>query len=319
VRLSLAKTQIPLAATVLVCIVLYVGAGLQFPAFFSLRAVRNLIVNNSVLGIAAVGMTFVILSGGIDLSVGAVVGCTSILLAWLIQKAGVHPALAIPVAVALGGLFGALQGSLISFYALPPFLVTLGGMFLARGLGFIISRESVAIEHPFYDWVSDIPIPLEARVDLPLYAVVFLLTVLTGMYMTYFTRFGRNTFAIGGSETSALLMGLPVPSTKLAIYSLGGFCSALAGVAHTFALASGNPVAGTMLELDVIAAVVIGGTLLRGGVGSVLGTFLGVAIMGIIQTVIVSQGTLSSWWTKIALGVLVLMFILLQKLVQWKL
>jgi simple sugar transport system permease protein len=319
VRLPLAKTQIPLAATVLVCILLYVSAGLLFPAFFSLRAVRNLLVNNSVLGIAAVGMTFVILSGGIDLSVGAVVGCTSILLACLIQRAGVHPSLAIPAAVVLGTFFGTLQGSLITFFALPPFLVTLGGMFLARGLGFIISRESISIAHPFYGWVADVPIPIVDRVDLPIYAVVFLLTVFAGMYVSYFTRFGRDTFAIGGNETSAILMGLPVPSTKVGIYSLGGFCSALAGVVHTFALTSGNPVAGTMLELDVIAAVVIGGTLLRGGVGSVFGTFLGVLILGIIQTAIVSQGTLSSWWTKIALGLLVLIFVLLQKIVQWKL
>jgi simple sugar transport system permease protein len=319
VRLPLAKTHIPLAATVVVCVLLYVGAGLRFPNFFTLRVANNLLVNNAVLGIAAVGMTFVIISGGIDLSVGAVVGCTSILLACLVQQAGVHPALAIPAALALGALFGAAMGLLIAYFALPPFLVTLGGMFLARGLAFVIHRESVAIEHPFYGWVADSPVPLAERVDLPLYGVVFLLTVLAGIYLSLFTRFGRNTYAIGGNEQSALLMGLPVARTKVAIYAFGGFCSALAGAAHTFALTSGNPVAGTMLELDVIAAVVIGGTLLSGGVGSVFGTFLGVMILGILQTALVMQGTLSSWWAKIVLGGLLLVFLLLQKLVQWKL
>jgi simple sugar transport system permease protein len=113
-------------------------------------------------------------------------------------------------------------------------------------------------------------------------------------------------------------MGLPVARTKVGIYAFGGFCAALAGVARTFALTSGDPVAGTMLELDVIAAVVIGGTLLSGGVGSVFGTFLGVMILGILQTAIVLEN-LNTWWTKIALGLLLLVFILLQKLVQWKL
>ena len=282
-------------------------------------------------------MTFVIISGGIDLSVGAVVGFTSILIAVLVQNAGVHPAEAYLVALALGTLFGAAMGSLIAFYALPPFLVTLGGMFFARGVAFAVSPESVRIDHPFHASVAALAITLPERVNLPLYGVVFLpwanrplvnlplygvvffLTVLVGIYLSLFTKFGRNTFAVGGNEQSALLMGLPVARTKVAIYAFGGFCSALAGVVHTLRLTSGNPVAGNMLELDVIAAVVIGGTLLSGGVGSVFGTFLGATIQGIIQSAITFQGTLSSWWTSIALGILLLMFILLQKLVQWKL
>ncbi len=317
-RRLLARQYIPLAATTLVALVLYVSAGLAFENFFSPQVFLNFFGDNAFLGIAAVGMTFVILSGGIDLSVGAVVGCASILIARLVMRGQLHPATAIALVLAVGTLFGAGQGALVAFFRLPPFLVTLGGMFLARGLGFVLSLEAISIKHPFYDSVYDLGVPL-GDATLPATASLFLLVWLAGVFVQVCTRFGRNVLAIGGNEASALLLGLPVAGTKVGVYALSGFCSALAGVAYTCYTFSGNPTAGTMLELDAIAAVVIGGTLLSGGVGTVAGTLLGALISGMIQTAITFQGTLSSWWTKIAVGVLLLAFILLQKLVQWKL
>jgi simple sugar transport system permease protein len=136
------------------------------------------------------------------------------------------------------------------------------------------------------------------------------------VFVSLFTPFGRNVYALGGSESSAVLMGLPVGRTKIAIYAVGGFCSALGGIVYTIYTSSGNAIAATGLELDAIAAVVVGGTLLTGGVGYVAGTLLGLLIFGIIQTAIIFQGTLSSWWTRIAVGVLLLVFILLQKILQ---
>src|SRR5439155_24200266 len=133
-----------------------------------------------------------------------------------------------------------------------------------------------------------------------------LIALAAGIYPPQYTGFGRKVYAIGGTEQSALLMGFPVGSTKLWLYALSGFCSSLAGVAYTFYTSSGNATAGTMLELDAIAAVVIGGTLLSGGVGYVFGTLIGVLILGLIQTIITFEGTLSSWWTKIAIGALLL-------------
>jgi simple sugar transport system permease protein len=147
-------------------------------------------------------------------------------------------------------------------------------------------------------------------------AWIFLLIVALGVYLAKATRFGRNVYAVGGNETSALLMGLPVGRTKIGIYAFSGFCSALAGVVNTFYMQSGNASTGVGLELDAIAAVVIGGTLLSGGVGTVFGTFLGVLILGIIQTILTFEGTLSSWWTRIAIGLLLLVFILLQRMIQ---
>jgi ribose/xylose/arabinose/galactoside ABC-type transport system permease subunit len=140
--------------------------------------------------------------------------------------------------------------------------------------------------------------------------------VLVGLYVSRFTKFGRIVYAIGGNEQSALLMGLPVGSTKIAIYALSGFCSALAGIVFTFYTLSGYALNGKGMELDAIATVVIGGTLLTGGVGNILGTVLGVLVYGIIQVLIMFQGTLNSWWTRIVIGFLVFVFCLLQRLFE---
>ncbi len=314
------KRNIPFAATAIVCLVLYFSAGIKFRAegFFSLRVIVNLFSENAFLGIAAIGMTFVILSGGIDLSVGGMIGLTSILIAILIETHHVHPAIAIPLVLIFGTFLGAIMGSLIHFFALPPFLVTLAGMFLARGLGFVLHLESIPINQYFEAIASHLQIPLGGRLTLPATALIYFAVFIIAIWLAHFTRFGRNIYAIGGNEQSAMLMGLPVARTKIGIYALSGFCSALAGIVFSLYTFSGNPTAGTGLELDAIAAVVIGGTLLSGGVGYLAGTFVGLLIFGIIQTAITFQGTLSSWWTKIVVGGLLLAFILLQKLIQAK-
>ena len=310
-KLPLAGKHIPIAATTAVCILLFAGGALRYDGFFSWVVFVNLLRDNSFLGLAAIGMTFVILSGGIDLSVGAMIGCTSILLATLMESTAVHPLAAIPLVLLLGAAFGAGMGCLIHFFLLPPFLITLAGMFLARGLGLVINLETITIRQSLYDRIGDFSFHV-----FPVTALVFVATLLAAMYLAHYTRFGRTVYAIGGSEPSALLMGLPVARTKIQIYALSGLCSSAAGVLYTFYTSSGDANAGVMLELDAIAAVVIGGTLLSGGVGYVFGTLIGVLIYGIIQTVIAFEGTLSSWWTRIAIGGLLLVFILLQKLVQ---
>ena len=311
------QRNIPFLATLAVCLLLYLTAGLSYEGFFSARVFINFLSENAVLGVAAIGLTFVILSGGIDLSVGSVVGVVSILLAVLVDGKGISPAIAIPLVLVLGTVFGAGMGALIHYFALPPFLVTLGGMFFARGLGFMIKVESMPITK-FGGMVDALTIPLGSRLDLPATAVIFLGLLLVALAVAHFTTFGRSVYAIGGSEPSAMLMGLPVARTKASVYALSGFCSALAGVVFTFYTSSGNPTAGTGLELDAIAAVVVGGTLLSGGVGLLAGTLVGVLIFGMIQTIITFQGNVNSWWTRIIIGLLLLAFILLQKAIQSK-
>jgi galactofuranose transport system permease protein len=308
--------RLPLVATLLVCVLLYLAASLSFQGFFSPGVFLNFFNDQSFLGIAAMGTTFVILSGGIDLSVGSVLGLSGITLAALIENGHVHPYLAMAIVLAGGTLFGAAMGALIHFFELAPFMVTLGGLFMARGAALLVSSESIDIDHPVYDMLSSIYVPLPGGQHLPLTAAVFLGMALVLIFISLQTPFGRNVYALGGNENSALLMGLPVGRTKISIYALGGFCSALGGVVHTLYTSSGNALDGTGMELDAIAAVVVGGTLLSGGTGLVAGTPLGVLTFGIIQTAITFQGKLNSWWTKIAIGALLLGFVVIQRLIQ---
>lgn len=312
-KFSARSQSLPLIATMLVLVALFSIASLRYEGFFSTRVVANLFADNASLGIAAIGMTFVILAGGIDLSVGSVLAFTTIFTATLAQDHNVSPFVAIPLVLAIGTLFGTGMGFLIQRYELPPFLVTLGGMFFARGMAFVTSQESIGITNATYDKVLEFGVPLGGKASLSATALAFIVFLITGAILAHSTRFGRNVFALGGNENSARLMGLPVAATKISVYALSGFCSALAGVVSTFYKGSGNPADGVGFELDVIASVVIGGTLLTGGVGTMAGTLTGVLIFGTIQTVLNFDGRLNSSWLRIVMGLLLLLFILLQR------
>lgn len=307
------RKNLPLVVTTAIFAVIFSAAGICYDGFFSARVATTLLSDNAFLGIAAVGMTLVIFSGGIDLSVGAVIGFTSIFTATLIAGRGVPPAVAWALALVLGTTLGATMGALIHVFQLPPFLVTLAGMFFARGMAFKLNTESVGIAHPLYEKLSNFDLALGDKVHLPTAALLFLAVVLAGYLVAHHMRFGRTLLALGGNEQSALLMGLPVGAAKISVYALNGFLAALAGIVATLYTGSGNPVMGVGLELDAIAVVVIGGTLLSGGRGHVLGTLLGVLIFGTIQSAILFDGRLSSWWMRIVVGALLLVFILLQR------
>jgi galactofuranose transport system permease protein len=307
------KRHLPLIATGAILLALFTVAAITYDGFLSARVLVNLFADNAFLGIAAVGMTLVIFSGGIDLSVGAVIGFTSIFTATLVAGRGIHPILVWSCAIALGAVLGAAMGTLIHFFRLPPFLITLAGMFLARGAGFWLNTESVGISHPWYDALANFDLAIGEAVHIPASALVLLGIVALGYLVAHHMRFGRTLLAIGGSEQSALLMGLPVGAAKVGVYTLNGACAALAGIVATVYTGSGNPSMGLGLELDAIAVVVIGGTLLTGGRGHVAGTLLGLLIFATIQAAILFDGRLSSWWMRIVVGALLLIFILLQR------
>ena len=286
----------------------------RYENFLGLFNVMSVLRYNSMFALVALGMAFVIMSGGIDLSVGAVVAFSTVLLASLVQHHGWHPLPAMAMVLALGTGFGALMGVMIQRYRLQPFVVTLAGMFLARGAANLVSVESIGIDHPFHVAVASLRIPLGGGAALSAGALISLLVVAGGALLAGMTRFGRGVYAVGGNAQSARLMGLPVDRTLVQVYALSGLCSALGGVVYTFYMLSGYSLHAMGLELDAIAAVVIGGTLLAGGSGYVLGTVFGVLVLGLIQTLIVFDGSLSSWWTRIAIGALLLLFCLLQRL-----
>lgn len=303
----------PLATTALIFVVAYALAAMQFPGLLSIRVFGNFLTDNSFVGIAAVGMTFVILSGGIDLSVGAVIGFTGVLVAVLISWAGLHPLFAFTIALAVAAAFGAAMGCFIHYFAVPSFIVTLAGMFLARGLASVITRDSIPIQHEFYNQVSNFYLRLPGDGRISAIGGLMIIVFIIGAIIAHRTRFGANVYALGGNATSASLMGVPVARTTILIYSLSSFLAGLAGIVFSLYTSAGFPLAAIGTELDVICAVVIGGTLLTGGYGFMLGTFIGVMLQGLVQTYIIFDGTLSSWWTKIVVGALLLLFILMQR------
>ncbi len=308
------QSRLPLLVTTTIMVLLFAAASVSYRYFFSVGNVVNLFTAQASVGIMAVGLTLVIFAGGIDLSVGAVAGFTTILVATLVEQHGVSPALAALLALTLGAAFGAVQAVIIQVFRQPPFLVTLAGMFFARGCAFWISTESIEIRNPLHRQLADFALHWGRDTVHPLPMLVFLTVLVAGHLLAQHTRFGRNLLAVGGNEQSAILMGLPVGMTKIASYTLCGAMAALAGVVNTLITGSGNSMFGAGLELDAIAAVVIGGTLLTGGRGQMPGTLCGVLILGTIKAAIDFDGRLDPAWTRIIIGALLLGFILLQRL-----
>ncbi|SEM58501.1 monosaccharide ABC transporter membrane protein, CUT2 family [Loktanella fryxellensis] len=304
---------LPLYATILIFLLAYAICIVQFPAMLSTRVIGNLLTDNAFLGIVAVGMTVVIISGGIDLSVGSVIAFSGVFIAVLLRDTGLHPAAVFALLLVVTTAFGAAMGGMIHVLAMPPFIVTLAGMFLARGAGYMLSIDSVPIDHPAYEAMQRAYYVMPGGGRLTLLGVVMLLSVGIGMIVLHRTRFGTNTYALGGGEATARLMGVAVGRTTMMVYAFSGFMAGLAGIAFSVYTSAGYPLATVGVELNAIAAVVIGGTLLAGGSGYMFGTLIGVLTMGLIQTYIVFDGSLSSWWTKIVIGALLLLFIMLQK------
>lgn len=311
-KLRVDKKYIPITATLAVAVLLYVAVGLIYPNFFGLRVFVNFFRDNAFLGVIAVGMTLVIVSGGIDLSVGSMIAFVSVLSAFLIERKGMNPLLVFAVALACGSLIGFTMGCLIHFFKAPPFIVTLAGMFFCRGMANVISLESIPIYNPLFKAIMKFGVILPENIKVPTTVIVYLIVFAVFLYVMHLTKFGRDVYAIGGNAQSALLMGLRIGRTKVLIYTISGLLSSLAGIVYILNTPAGYSLAGVGTELDAIACVVIGGTLLTGGVGYLAGTFIGVLIQAIIKTYL-TFSSLSSWWTKIAIGALILVFILLQR------
>lgn len=315
-----------LMVTICLFLVMYVLGIVVYHAkgFGKMQTFLNMLIDNAGLLIAASGMTLVMITGGIDISVGSVVGLVCMMLSYMMEKQGIPSGVAIMIVLIFGVVFGAFQGWLISYMELQPFIITLAGLFFCRGLIAIISVEQIAIKaNKAFLWLANVNIylPIGATVNrhgVKMYpfihpsVVISLIVVLAIWYLLRYTRFGRNMFAIGGNENSALLMGINVKRTKFFTYMLEGFLAALAGLVFCLNTTAGFVEQARGFEMDAIASAVIGGTMLTGGVGTVIGTFFGVLIKATIETLIRCQGTLSSWWSKIVLSIILCFFIVLQ-------
>ncbi|MFC4943922.1 ABC transporter permease [Pseudonocardia sp. GCM10023141] len=295
------------AAVVLVVVV--VVAWLAFPRFGTGDNLRDLALQSSFLAVIALGMTFVIITGGIDLSVGSVYALGGVLAAYG-SRFGVVVALLLPLVVC--GAIGLVNGLLVARTRMAPFIVTLAGLLFARGLLLLITSEGATTYKIEPDsaflWLGRGTI---LGIGVPVYVAVVLF--LLGGLVLQRSRFGQSVFATGGAESSALLMGLPVARTKVLVYTGSGLLAGFAGAMTAAYLQSGVTVIGVGTELDAISVVVIGGTLLTGGAGSVLGTMIGVLLRNVIQNVINLVGSLDSNIQSVVSGAFLLIVVIIQR------
>lgn len=317
-------TKLPTAAAVVIFIAMVIYGELSYGRIVQYNTLSNLLINNAHLIIMAVGGTLPILTGrgGIDLSVGSIIAFSSVS-GVMLANAGYNSALVIVIMIGIGTAIGAFAGVLIQFFNVQPFIATLSMMFLARGLASVLSTtperlddespiRRLATEYKIIDGpkVNDLIVTPGVLIALVIVVIVF--------FILHRTRFGRTVYAMGGSQQSAQLMGLPVFRTKLAVYVLSGTLSGIAAVVYTSRLGIAQNITGEGWELNAIAAVVIGGTLLTGGTGYVLGSVVGALVLGLMNVLITRDGTIPPEATTIITGGILLIFVLLQRLVAIK-
>ena len=288
--------------------------------FLTAQEIFNLFNNNAYLIILGCSLTIVMIGGGIDISVGGVVCLSAMSCAKFLQDSGIQNGtlgviLSLLLALGIGLLFGIEQGFLVSYLGIQPFIVTLAGMFLSRGVTTMISSENVPIKHEAFLEMKKTAIQIPGVFKLELGAAVALL-ILLGMYLLLrHHRLGRSIYAIGGNQQSALMLGINVKRARFLSYVISSTLAGLAGYVFIMHAASGKTSIGLRSEMDAIASAIIGGTLLTGGVGNVIGTFFGVMILSTIQEIMAASKVQESYWQEIASGAMLALFILMQSVV----
>ena len=278
--------------------------------FTRLQTFLNILINNAGLICVTAGMTCVMLTGGIDISVGSLIAMDCMILAVGIEQWGWSSPVLMLFILAIGIVFGIVQGFCIAYLDIQPFIVTMAGMFFARGMTAVICKEQVSIvSDKIFTMLSSFKISLPY---LRVTVVVALIVVVAIYLMLKYTRFGRSLYAVGGNQQSATLMGLDVKKTKMKAYILSSFLTSIGGICYCLNTMAGTTTQATGLEMDAISSAVIGGTLLTGGVGNVIGSLFGVLINGTISTLVKTNGKLISSWSNIVTAILLCFFIVLQ-------
>ena len=315
-----------LLITIGLFIVMYIAGCAVYSqkGFTHLQTFLNILINNSGLLCVTCGMTCVMLTGGIDISVGSLIAMDCMFIAVGIEKWGMNPILLMILVLVIGVVFGLVQGFCVGYLMLQPFIVTMAGMLFGRGMTAVICTEQVSvssselfvkiaqakIELPFGAYTNNRGVIQVPYVRIPV--VIALIVLILVFLMLKYTKFGRSLYAVGGSEQSAVMMGLDVAKTKLKAYVLSSVLCSIGGICYCLNTMSGSVQQATGLEMDAISSAVIGGTLLTGGVGNVIGSFFGVLINGTISTLVKTNGKLLSSWSNIAVAALLCFFIILQ-------
>ncbi|MCR5010960.1 MAG: sugar ABC transporter permease YjfF [Lachnospiraceae bacterium] len=325
-REPLTDNQLLMTITICIFVGMYILAILILKGgFLHVQQVFDMLNDNASLIIVACGLTIVMITAGIDISVGAVTSLVVMSCVMYLNSGG-NIFVSILLALGIGLAFGAIQGFLVSYLDIQPFIVSLAGMFFARGFTTILSVNPQKVEHEGFSNLMDtkIVIPwlgytakngnlVPARLELGV--VVALICVIVIFIVLKFTKLGRGFYAIGGNQTSALMLGINVKRTRFFAYVLCGLLSGISGYVFMMHTGAGNATNAAGMEMNAIAAAIIGGTLLTGGVGNVAGTFFGTMTLTTIKKIVVSSGLNDPWWQSITTGGMLCFFILLQSVV----
>lgn len=324
---SLTDTNKLLSITIVVFVIMYIGAIVfEGGGFLKPQAFCNILINNAALIITSCGMSVVMISGGIDISVGGVAALVSMSCAVYLDYHDGKIWLSMLLAVGIGLAFGVIQGFLVAYLDIQPFIVTLAGMFSARGATTIVSSEPFNVVNPEFVALKDtrIEIPFigfynKHGVFIPAYVnigvVVALLVVVIFFVLLRWVKFGRHLYAVGGNPQSALMLGINVKRTRFLSHVISGLLAGIGGYVYFMYVGSGSPSNAMGMEMNAIASSIIGGTMLTGGVGNIIGTLFGVLSLSTIKDIVASAGLNDPWWTGITIAAMLCLFLVIQSVV----
>ncbi len=325
---GMTDTNLLLTITIVVFFLMYIGAMIFLGSgFLKPQTFFNILNANAALIILACGMSLVMITGGIDISVGGVTALVSMCCAVYLDYKGGNVFMSVIIALAIGLAFGAFQGFLVAYLDIQPFIVTLAGMFFARGMTTIVNTSPFNVENEEFVALkmTRVNIPGMGSVNklgkyVPAYVeigvIVAILVVIVMFVLLRWAKVGRNFYAVGGNKQSALMLGINVKRTKFLAHLICGLLAGIGGFVYFLHVGSGSPSHAAGAEMDAIASSIIGGTMLTGGVGNVLGTFFGVLSLSTIQNIVSSAGFDQAWWSGITRAVMLCLFLVIQSVVM---
>lgn len=327
---NMSDTNMLLTITIVIFFVMYIGAILFLgEGFLKPQTFLSILSSNAALIITSCGMSIVMITGGIDISVGGVVALVSMCSAVYLDKQNGSVGGAILISLAIGLAFGIVQGFLVAYLDIQPFIVSLAGMFFARGMTTIVNNKPFNVENKAFVALKDtrVIVPglgsvnrlgkyIDAYVEIGV--VVALLVVLALFIILRWTKLGRGFYAVGGNAQSALMLGINVKRTKFISHVLCSLLAGIGGFVYFMHVGSGSPSHAMGMEMNAIASSIIGGTMLTGGVGNIIGTLFGVLSLSMIQNIVASAGFDEAWWTGITIAVMLCLFLVIQSVVMAK-
>lgn len=327
---NMSDTNMLLTITIVIFFVMYIGAILFLgEGFLKPQTFLSILSSNAALIITSCGMSIVMITGGIDISVGGVVALVSMCSAVYLDKQNGSVGGAILISLAIGLAFGIVQGFLVAYLDIQPFIVSLAGMFFARGMTTIVNNKPFNVENKAFVALKDtrVIVPglgsvnrlgkyIDAYVEIGV--IVALLVVLALFIILRWTKLGRSFYAVGGNAQSALMLGINVKRTKFISHVLCSLLAGIGGFVYFMHVGSGSPSHAMGMEMNAIASSIIGGTMLTGGVGNIIGTLFGVLSLSTIQNIVSSAGFDEAWWTGITIAVMLCLFLVIQSVVMAK-